>query len=93
MNSNEQSANLAAIQLQNLQAYLGQMVQLIHQDGLAFLNNKRRRFSQVESLDALPEPCCTLRDRGTIHRRPTCSTWPSALAPNTGLSRPSRWKG
>jgi adenine-specific DNA-methyltransferase len=35
---------------QNLQAYLGQMVQLIRGDGLTFLNNKRRRFAQVDPL-------------------------------------------
>jgi len=46
----EEGTNLAAIHQQNLQAYLGQMVQLIRQDGLTFLNNKRRRFSQVDSL-------------------------------------------
>ena len=46
----EAGLNLTAIHQQNLQAYLGQMVQLIHQDGLTFLDNKRRRFSQIESL-------------------------------------------
>jgi adenine-specific DNA-methyltransferase len=46
----EEGANLAAIHQQNLQAYLGQMVQLIRQDGLTFLNNKRRRLYPVESL-------------------------------------------
>ena len=35
---------------QNLHAYLDQMVQLIRKDGLTFINNKRRRFAQVDSL-------------------------------------------
>lgn len=47
---NEEGTNLAAMDQQNVQAYLGQMVQLIKQDGLTFLNNKRLRFSHVESL-------------------------------------------
>lgn len=46
----EQGENVIAMHQQNLQAYLGKMVQLIRQDGLTFLNNKRRRFSQVDSL-------------------------------------------
>jgi adenine-specific DNA-methyltransferase len=46
----KEGADLAAFHQQNLHAYLGQMVQLIRQDGLTFLNNKRRRFSQVDSL-------------------------------------------
>jgi len=46
----EESRNLGAMHQQNLQAYLGQMVQLMHQDGLTFINNKRHRFSKVETL-------------------------------------------
>jgi adenine-specific DNA-methyltransferase len=46
----EEDGSAAAINQQNVQAYLRQMVQLIKQDGLTFLNNKRRRFANVESL-------------------------------------------
>ena len=46
----ERGSDLEAIHQQNLPAYLGQMVHHIHQDGLTFLNNKRRRFSRLESL-------------------------------------------
>lgn len=46
----EVGSNLTDSHQQNLQAYLDQMVQLIRKDGLTFLNNKRRRFAQVESL-------------------------------------------
>jgi adenine-specific DNA-methyltransferase len=46
----EEGANLAATHQQNLQAYLNQMAHLIRQDGLTFLNNKLRRFIQVDSL-------------------------------------------
>jgi adenine-specific DNA-methyltransferase len=35
---------------QNLQAYLGMMVQYIRQDGLTFLGNKHRKFVRVEGL-------------------------------------------
>jgi adenine-specific DNA-methyltransferase len=49
-NEAEAGADLVAVQHQNLQAYLGQMVQLIRQDGLTFLNNKRRQFGQIDSL-------------------------------------------
>jgi adenine-specific DNA-methyltransferase len=49
-NEAEPGSNLASIHQQNLQAYLDQMVQLIRHDGLTFLNNKRRRFAQVDSL-------------------------------------------
>jgi adenine-specific DNA-methyltransferase len=35
---------------QNLQAYLAKMVQYIRQDGLTFLDNKRRKFARVEPL-------------------------------------------
>jgi len=36
--------------LENLNAYLTRMVQLIRQDGVTFLGNKHRRFSRVEPL-------------------------------------------
>jgi adenine-specific DNA-methyltransferase len=43
-------SNPVAVHHQNLQVYLDQMVRLIRQDGLTFLNNKRRRFAKVDSL-------------------------------------------
>ena len=36
--------------LENLNAYLSRMVQLIRQDGVTFLGNKHRKFSRVEPL-------------------------------------------
>lgn len=36
--------------LQNLGAYLTRMVQLLRQDGVTFLNNKRQRFARIEPL-------------------------------------------
>ena len=46
----EESSLAAAAQQQNLHAYLSRMIQLIRQDGLTFINNQRRNFSQVEPL-------------------------------------------
>jgi adenine-specific DNA-methyltransferase len=46
----EEHTLAAAAQQQNLHAYLERMVRLIRQDGLTFINNQRRKFSQVERL-------------------------------------------
>lgn len=46
----EESSDLAISNQQNLNAYLEKMVHLIRKDGLTFLNNRRRHFTQLDSL-------------------------------------------